>query len=52
MQTRVKAEIAAGKTREQAMDDVAVPEYANLPGGAARIRMNVAAVYDELKAHP
>jgi hypothetical protein len=29
-----------------------VPEYASLPGGAARIRMNVAAVYDELKAHP
>ena len=27
-----------------------LPAYANLPGGAARIRMNVAAVYDELKA--
>ena len=49
MQTRVKAEITAGKTREQAMDDVTVPEYANLPGGAMRIRQNVAAVYDELK---
>jgi cyclase len=49
MQTRVRAELAAGKTREQAMDEVTVPEYANLPGGAMRIRQNVAAVYDELK---
>jgi cyclase len=49
MQARVKAEIATGKTREQAMDDVTVPEYANFPGGAMRIRQNVAAVYDELK---
>jgi glyoxylase-like metal-dependent hydrolase (beta-lactamase superfamily II) len=52
MHTRVRAEIAAGKTREQAIDDVTVPDYANLPGGAARIRQNVAAVYDELKARP
>jgi cyclase len=49
MQARVKAEIAAGKTREQAMDDVTVPEYANFPGGAVRIRQNVATVYDEFK---
>ena len=42
--------IAAGRTREQAMDEITVPAYANLPGGAPRIRMNVAAVYDELKA--
>ena len=44
-----KAIVAAGKTREQAMDEITVPAYANLPGGAARIRMNVAAIYDELK---
>jgi cyclase len=50
MQDSVRKAIAAGKTREQAMDEITVPAYANLPGGAARIRMNVAAVYDELKA--
>lgn len=49
LHTRVREAIAAGKTREQAMDDITVPAYANLPGGSARIRMNVAAVYDELK---
>jgi glyoxylase-like metal-dependent hydrolase (beta-lactamase superfamily II) len=49
MHTRVRAAIAAGKTREQAMDEITVSAYANLPGGAARIRMNVAAIYDELK---
>jgi cyclase len=49
MHTRVRAAIAAGKTREQAMDEITVPAYAGLPGGAARIRMNVAAIYDELK---
>jgi cyclase len=50
LQASVKAAIAAGKSREQAMDEVTVPSYATYPGGAARIRMNVAAVYDELKA--
>jgi len=50
MHTRVRAAIAAGKTRDQAMDEITVPAYASLPGGAARIRMNVAAMYDELKA--
>lgn len=49
MQDNVRKAIAAGKTREQAMDEITVPAYASLPGGAARIRMNVAAVYDELK---
>ena len=49
MQANVRKAIAAGKTREQAMDEITVPAYANLPGGAARIRMNVAAIYDELK---
>ena len=39
-----------GKTREQAIDEITVPAYANLPGGAARIRMNIASIYDELKA--
>jgi glyoxylase-like metal-dependent hydrolase (beta-lactamase superfamily II) len=52
MHEAVRKAIGAGKTREQTMDDVTVPAYANLPGGAARIRMNVAAVYDELKARP
>ncbi len=49
MHASVRQAIAAGKSREQAMDEITVPAYANLPGGAARIRMNVAAVYDELK---
>ncbi len=38
MQDNVHKAIAAGKTREQAMDEITVPAYANLPGGAARIR--------------
>jgi glyoxylase-like metal-dependent hydrolase (beta-lactamase superfamily II) len=50
MQANVRKAVAAGKTREQAMDEITVPAYAALPGGAARIRMNVAAVYDEVKA--
>jgi cyclase len=50
MQDNVRKAIAAGKTREQAMDEITVPAYASLPGGAARIRMNVASVYDELKS--
>jgi glyoxylase-like metal-dependent hydrolase (beta-lactamase superfamily II) len=49
MQENVRKAIAAGKTRDQAMDEITVPAYAGLPGGAARIRMNVAAVYDELQ---
>ena len=48
LQDAVRKAIAAGKTREQAIDEVTVPSYAQFPGGAARIRMNVAAVYDEL----
>ncbi len=52
LQDNVRKAIAAGKTREQAMDEITVPAYAGLPGGAPRIRMNVAAVYDELKAAP
>ena len=52
MQDAVRKAIAAGKTREQAMDEILVPAYAALPGGAPRIRQNVAAVYDELKARP
>jgi cyclase len=52
LQAAVGSAIAAGKTRDQAMDEVTVPSYAGYPGGAARIRMNVAAVYDELKATP
>lgn len=46
----VRKAIAAGKTREQAVEEITVPAYARFPGGAERIRMNVAAVYDELEA--
>lgn len=49
LQERVGKAIAEGMTREQAMDTLTVPAYASLPGGAARIRMNVAAMYDELR---
>jgi hypothetical protein len=35
-----------GKTRDQTMDDVKVPEFTNCPGGAARLRTNVGIVYD------
>lgn len=52
MQTSIRQEIAAGKTREQAMDEVKFPEYANYPGGAARLRTNVGIVYDQLKSRP
>jgi glyoxylase-like metal-dependent hydrolase (beta-lactamase superfamily II) len=48
----VRREIAAGKTRQQAADDVTVPEYATYPGGAPRIRTTVGSVYDELKGKP
>jgi cyclase len=49
LQAAVTKEVAAGKTREQAMDDVTVQEYANFPGGAARLRMNVGVIYDQIK---
>jgi cyclase len=49
LQAAVRREIAAGKTREQAMDDVKIPEYATYPGGAPRIRTTVGSMYDELK---
>ena len=52
LQAAVRQEIAAGKTHEQAMDDVKNPEYANYPGGAARLRTNVGIVYDQLKSRP
>ena len=52
LQAAVRREIAGGKTREQAMDDVKIPEYANYPGGAPRIRTTVGSVYDELKGRP
>jgi len=48
----VRKAIAAGKTREQAVNEITVPAYAKFPGGAERIRLNVAAVYDELKGKP
>jgi len=38
LQSDVRQEIASGKTREQAMDDVKDAEYENYPGGAARLR--------------
>jgi glyoxylase-like metal-dependent hydrolase (beta-lactamase superfamily II) len=50
LQDSVRKAIAAGKTREQAVEEITVPAYVRFPGGAERIRMNVAAVYDELKA--
>lgn len=49
LQERVRKAIADGMTRDQAMEALTVPAYASLPGGAARIRMNVAAMYDELR---
>jgi glyoxylase-like metal-dependent hydrolase (beta-lactamase superfamily II) len=49
MHDAVRKAIAAGKTRQQAADEITVPTYAKLPGGAPRIRENVAAVYDELR---
>jgi cyclase len=49
LQSAVRSEIAAGKTKDQAMDDVKLQEYANYPGGAPRIRTTVGSVYDELK---
>jgi cyclase len=52
LQAAVRREIAGGKTREQAMDDVKIPEYANYPGGAPRIRTTVGSTYDELKGKP
>jgi glyoxylase-like metal-dependent hydrolase (beta-lactamase superfamily II) len=52
LQAAVRQEIAAGKTREQAMDDVKVPEYASYPGGTARLRTNVGIIYDQLKTRP
>jgi glyoxylase-like metal-dependent hydrolase (beta-lactamase superfamily II) len=48
LQDSVRTALAAGKTREQAMEEVTMSAYARFPGGPARIRMNVAAVYDEL----
>jgi cyclase len=51
-QAAVRLEIAAGKTREQAMDDVNDPEYVRYPGGAARLRTNVGIIYDPLKPRP
>jgi hypothetical protein len=52
LQEAVRQEIAAGKTREQAMDDVKLAEYASYPGGAPRIRTTVGSIYDELKRKP
>ena len=52
MQDAVRKAIAAGKTREQAMEEILLPAYAAFPGGAPRIRQSVGFVYDELKARP
>jgi cyclase len=48
LQAAVRREIAAGRTREQAMDDVKDAEYVNYPGGAARLRANVGVIFDQL----
>jgi cyclase len=50
LQSDVRQEIAAGRTREQAMDNVKDAEYVNYPGGAARLRTNVGIIYDQLKS--
>jgi glyoxylase-like metal-dependent hydrolase (beta-lactamase superfamily II) len=50
LQTAVAREIAAGKTREQVMDAVKLPEYENYPGGAPRLRGNIGTIYDQVKA--
>jgi glyoxylase-like metal-dependent hydrolase (beta-lactamase superfamily II) len=50
MHERVRKAIADGRTREQAAAEITVPAYAGFPGGAERIKANVAAMYDELKA--
>ena len=50
LQSDVRREIAAGRTREQAMDEVKDEEYVNYPGGAARLRTNVGIIYDQLKS--
>ena len=50
MHANVRKAIAAGKTREQAMDEITVPATRTCPVGRRASGMNVAAVYDELKA--
>ena len=50
LQAAVAKEIAAGKTREQVMDAVKLPEYENYPGGAVRLRGNIGTIYDQVKA--
>ena len=52
LQSDVRQKIAAGRTREQAMDEVKDAEYVNYPGGAARLRTNIGIIYDQLKAAP
>jgi cyclase len=50
LQAAVAKEIAAGKTREQVMDAVKLPEFENYPGGAVRLRGNIGTIYDQVKA--
>ena len=50
LQASVAKEIAAGKTREQVMDAVKLPEFENYPGGAVRLRGNIGTIYDQVKA--
>jgi cyclase len=50
LQAAVDKEIAAGKTRDQVMDAVKLPEYENYPGGAERLRGNIGTIYDQVKA--
>ena len=50
LQSDVRQTIAAGRTREQAMDEVKDAEYVNYPGGAARLRTNIGIIYDQLKS--
>jgi glyoxylase-like metal-dependent hydrolase (beta-lactamase superfamily II) len=50
LQSDVRQEIAVGRTREQAMDDLKDAEYVNYPGGAARLRTNIGIIYDQLES--
>jgi cyclase len=50
LQSAVAKEIVAGKTRDQVMDAVKLPEYERYPGGAVRLSGNIGTIYDQVKA--
>ncbi|MBI2835293.1 MAG: MBL fold metallo-hydrolase [Acidobacteria bacterium] len=49
LRTAVGEQITAGKSKEQAVAAVALPQYASYAGGAARLKTNLGTVYDEMK---